>query len=137
MIRISIFIDTNILVSYFNKRDENHEKSEKLLKDIFEKKKYGDPITSDYVFDESVNVCILRTKSKELSIKFGDMIINSIPMLNVTIPIFQMSWALFKKVKMSFTDCTNIILVLTYGIKNIATFDKEFKRINNINVVDN
>ena len=137
MIRISIFIDTNILVSYFNKRDENHKKAEKLLEDIFEKKKYGDPITSDYVFDESVNICTLRTKSKELSIKLGDMIFNSIPMLNVTIPIFQMSWELFKKVKMSFTDCTNIILVLTYGIKNIATFDKEFKRINNINVVDN
>lgn len=136
VVKIAIFIDSNIFVSYFNKKDQNHEKAEKILKDIFEEKKYGEPITSDYVFDESVTVCLVRTKSMEAAIKLGDKILNSIFMLNVSIAVFKMAWELFKKIGMSFTDCTNIISVLIYGINNIATFDKKFKKIKNINVID-
>ncbi len=136
VVEIAIFIDTNVFISYFNERDQNHRKAKKIIEDIFDKDKYGEAITSDYVFDESVTVCLVKTKSKKTTVKLGEKIINSTYMLNVSAPVFQMSWDLFKKLKMSFTDCTNIILALTYGIKNMATFDKDFKKIDNLNVID-
>ncbi|MBL7169723.1 MAG: type II toxin-antitoxin system VapC family toxin [Candidatus Aenigmarchaeota archaeon] len=133
---MAIFMDTNILISYYNEDDENHEKAEKLIEDIFKKRKYGEIVTSDYVFNECMNVCIRRTKSKNKTIELGQMMFNSMTIFNVSIPIFKMSWELFKEIKMNFTDCTNIILVIWYGIENIATFDKQFKNVNNINVID-
>jgi len=49
-----------------------------------------------------------------------------------------MSWNIFKEQKnnkLSFTDCTNIAIMRINKIKNIATFDKDFKDIEGINVV--
>ena len=35
----------------------------------------------------------------------------------------------------SFTDCTTLALMEKENIKNIATFDKDFKKIKEINVI--
>lgn len=124
---ITIFVDSNIFVSYYNSRDVNHEKAKKIIEDIISGK-HGKAFASDYVFDESVTVCLIRTKSLETAKKLGEYMLKSeISLLKVTETIFRTAWQLFSP-KLSFTDCTNIAFLKTYGIDSIATFDKEFKK---------
>jgi predicted nucleic acid-binding protein len=122
-----IFIDTNAFVAYYNKRDVHHERSLVLIKRAMEGY-YGKVFTSDYIFDESVTVTLVRTKDIKRAIALGEYILNSeINLLNVDEKCFFESWNLFEKVKMSFTDCTCLLLMKLYGIGNIMTFDMGFR----------
>ena len=134
-----IFIDSNIFISYYNVDDQNNKLAIKIIKDI-EQKKYGEPITSDYIFDETMTVTLLRTKNKKRTIELGLYILKSnIKFLKVEKEIFKKAWNLFcnSNFKMSFTDFTNQAFLEKFDIKNIATFDREFKKIKNINIIDN
>lgn len=133
-----IFIDSNILVSYYNTKDQNHELAKNVIADI-EQNKYGSAIISDYVFDEIITVTLTRIKDKEIVIKLGMHILRSeIKILKVNKKIFQRSWQLFKEsnLKMSFTDFTNLAFLEIFDIKYLATFDREFKKIREINIID-
>ena len=111
----------------------NHEKAKKIIVDVISGK-YGKAFTSDYVFDEAVTVCLIRTKFLESAKKLGEYMIKSeISVLKVTETIFRLAWQLFSA-KLSFTDWTNISFLKAYRIDCIATFDKEFK--NHVKVVD-
>jgi len=122
-----IFIDTNVFVAYYNKRDIHHERSLELIKRAIEGY-YGKIFASDYVFDESVTVTLVRTKDIEKAIALGEYILNSeIELLSVGETCFFESWNLFKEIEMSFTDCTNLSLMKSYGIDKIMTFDMGFR----------
>lgn len=46
---------------------------------------------------------------------------------------FQETWNLFKKyTRLSFTDCSSIILAKAFGIKKIATFDAGFDAVQDL-----
>ena len=133
-----IFVDSNVFISYYNEDDINHNLAIKILKDI-EEFKYGNAIISDYVFDEIITVCLLRIKEKEKVIKLGLAILKSkIKIFKVNKDIFKKAWQLFQEynLKMSFTDFTNLAFLDLLGIDNIATFDKDFKKVKNVNVVN-
>ena len=137
MIAISVLIDSNVFIAYYNARDENHEKAKNIISDIISGK-YGKSFSSDYIFDESTTVCLMRTKSLEATKKLGEYLFNSeITLLRVTEIIFANAWKIFcGSGKMSFTDCTNVSFLKTYGISHLATFDKEFKK-QGMNIIDN
>ena len=59
-----------------------------------------------------------------------------IKFLKVTQSVFSDAWELFFDHKLSFTDCTNVSFLKLYRIEHVATFDKQFKKIKGINVVD-
>jgi len=133
---MTIFIDSNVFVAYYNTRDEQHEKATKLIEKImtFE---YGLPVTSDYVFDETITATFVRTKNKPIAIKLGNQIASSIKMLKINTTVFQDAWKIFKTTKntLSFTDCTNIAFLSIINDNKIATFDKEFENIEGIKVI--
>ena len=132
-----IFLDTSFLVAYSHEKDENHEKALELMKDIA-KGKYGKLCVSDYIFDETVTVVFARTKKLEEAVKIGEKLIDGTGILDIDDFLFDMSWDIFKNQKdseFSFTDCTTISAMIKIRIANIATFDKEFKKIKNINVI--
>ena len=133
-----IFIDTNVFISYYNEDDENHRISFKVIKDI-EEDKYGPAFISDYIFDEIMTVSLMKTKDKEKTIRFGLSILKSnIKMLKVNQEIFKRTWQLFheSKIKMSFTDFTNLVFLKKFNIEYLATFDKDFRRIRGIHIID-
>jgi predicted nucleic acid-binding protein len=132
-----IILDTSFIVAFYNTRDENHEKAVKLMEDIT-KGKYGNLYVTDYIFDESVTVIFIRLKSLSKTIKIGEVIRKSVEMLEVERRVFEDAWKLFKtqrKTVFSFTDCTTLSIMRKRNIKNIATFDKDFKEIKEINVI--
>lgn len=132
-----IFIDTSVLVAFIVGKDANHEKAVSLMQEIVSGK-HGPAITSEYVFDETVTVVLVRSKSMDSAVKTGDLIKESMPVLDVSSHTFEASWTKFKNQKntmFSFTDCTILELVESNHIDKLATFDKEFESVGSFKVV--
>ena|SRR3989344_7259028 len=131
-----ILIDTSVLCAYYNSRDVHHKRAVEIIEDVVSKK-YGKAIITDYIFDELVTVA-MRKIGKPLSIEIGGYLLNSeILIFKINNIVFDKSWKLFKEEQnFSFTDSTTVVFMETFSIKKIATFDKEFKKIKNIEVID-
>lgn len=136
---LTVFIDTGIFVAYFNKKDENHNRALVIMKEIAEGK-YRIAFTSDYVFDETVTVILLRTKDIRHAIRAGAFILgeikgipNFINLIRINSKLFNMTWESFKadkfKKRLSFTDYSSIITTKNYNIDSIASFDSDFDGI--------
>ncbi|MFH1587745.1 MAG: PIN domain-containing protein [Candidatus Diapherotrites archaeon] len=122
------FVDTCVLFAGFVKKDKYHKKAKKLLTELSESKKKI--FYSDYVLTETLTLTKKR-KGKTEANKLLDLLINSeLIMLKVEHKHLAMAIELFKKFdKLSFTDCTNIALMLDFGIKTLYSFDKDFDSI--------
>ena len=132
---MAILLDASVLCAYFNKKDVHHKKAITILTSIKENK-YGVETTTDYIVDEVLGV-LSRKKNRKKAIIAGDQIIRSVPITCMDDSFFAKAWFLFKKAKkLSFTDCTLLAVMKTYNIEYIATFDKSFKEIKGITVVD-
>lgn len=133
-----IFLDASFLVAYIVDKDTNHEKAVSLMEEIVNGK-HGPAITSEYVFDETVTVVLVRSKSLNSAVKTGDLIKESIPVLDVGSNVFEASWRRFRNqnnTKFSFTDCTILEIVESNHLDSLATFDKEFEGVGNFKVVN-
>ena len=131
-----VLLDASFIIAVDNERDIHHDKTQILWNKIAIGE-YGQYFISDYIFDEVAGVSLRKTY-KEKTISLCDRMIHDIPMINIDAHIFKESWKLFKETKtnLSFTDCTNIIILKLMNSKNIATFDKAFKEIKDINVIN-
>lgn len=132
-----IFLDTSFIVAFYNTRDENHQKAIELMRDII-KGKYGNLYITDYIFGESITVIFIRLKSLSKTVKIGELIKKSTEMLEIERSDFEGAWKSFKRQKetaFSFTDCTTLGMMERRNIKNIATFDEDFKKVKEVNVI--
>ena len=130
-----IIIDASVFVAYANKDDIHNKRAQEITRLIIAGR-YGRALTTDYIFDETISV-VLRKSNKINAVELGNYILNSeIHVAKIDSSIFEESWNLFKKFEnFSFTDCTTLAIMKTLGIKDIATFDKEFRKLEWINVV--
>ena len=132
-----ILLDTSFIVAFYNIRDENHLRAKNLMPDIINGK-YGYLYISDYIFDEVITVIFGRLKNLMKTIHIGEYLRKSTKLLEITGSNFEDAWKIFKKQKetdFSFTDCTSISLMKRMNIKNIATFNEDFLKIKEINVI--
>ena len=132
-----IFLDSSFLIAADISEDGHHLRSTEILNDIVQGK-YGTVFVSDYVFDEAVTYILSKTKNLDRSIRLGEAINSSWELLKLSEEEFNQAWEVFKKqnkTTLSFTDCTILVLMRKNKIRNIATFDKEFGKLNEINVV--
>ena len=119
-------------------KDENHEKALKIRDNIINGK-FGKIIISDYIFDETVTTTFYKTKNLDKAVLVGQALMNVAEILKVEEETLEKSWKIFmeqKETKFSFTDCTILALMKENGIKNLATFDKDFKKIKEINIIE-
>lgn len=133
-----IFIDADVFVAYAVEGDSNHEKAAKIVGRVMEGE-FGRVFTSDYVFDETVTVTLVRSKSLEKAATAGSIIRGSVEILKIDEAVFEDSWEIFRNQgnsRLSFTDCTSISLAKERGIEHVATFDKELKRSGLFDVVE-
>ncbi|MBI2076530.1 MAG: type II toxin-antitoxin system VapC family toxin [Candidatus Aenigmarchaeota archaeon] len=132
-----IFLDTSFLVSVEVETDQNHEKAIKVMDEIINGK-FGKPVISDYIFDETVTVTFGRSRELKKAVIVGTNLQNSVEILKVAEKNIEEAWNLFKNQKVtrfSFTDCTILSLMKKEGIRNIATFDGDFRTIKEINII--
>jgi len=130
-----IFIDANIFLAYVNENDVHHLKAVSIFQEI-ESEKYGPYFTSDYVFNEIVGVA-LRKLGKEKAVLLGEQVLKTIFLINVDDVMLRESWKIFTTTKshLSLVDCTNLALIRATGTEHLATFDKEFQNIKELNIV--
>lgn len=134
-----IILDTSFIVSYEVEDDINHSKAKEIYHKKIKEGEFGEAAITDYIFDETVSIIFYRTKSLVKAVEKGENLNQSTHMIEVDEPIHNDSWDLFKSQKttrLSFTDCTIISAMRLHGIDFVATFDKDFKKVDGINVID-
>ena len=131
-----IFLDSSFIVAYKIENDSHHGKAVKIINEIVEGK-HGEAVISDYIFDETITVVFRRSNMLSLAIEVGNELKDSIEIITVDNLSFENSWKIFNDQdnKFSFTDCTIIDLMKRKDIKDIATFDEDFKKVNGISVI--
>ncbi|MDV3278462.1 MAG: PIN domain-containing protein [Nitrososphaerales archaeon] len=132
-----IFLDSSFLVAFGVDGDANHSRSVEVMRDIVNSA-YGPPVISDYVFDETTTVTFLRTKELKKARVVGDAMLKAFRMLKVDDEVFRRAWQEFRSQKgtrYSFTDSTTVELMRQNNIRNIATFDREFRGYRELVVV--
>ena len=130
-----IFIDANIFLAYDNLNDVNHTRASKILKEI-ESGKFGDFFTSDYIFNEVVGVTF-RKKGKDRAVLLGEQILKSFLIINIDDHLLKEAWKIFSKTKLNLNlvDCTHIAAMKIINVELIATLDKEFMNMPEIQVI--
>ncbi len=131
-----IFLDANVLLAYDNESDVHHLKAVQLFQEIAAGV-FGEPLTSDYVFNEIVGITF-RKRGKTPAATMGERILNSIFILNIDDHLFKEAWQIFTKTNLTFNfvDCTNLVATRLAQAEYIATFDKEFKYVPGITIID-
>ncbi|MBI1935895.1 type II toxin-antitoxin system VapC family toxin [Candidatus Woesearchaeota archaeon] len=128
-------IDASVFCAYSNTRDVHHNNAVKVISDMLSDK-YGSPITTDYIFDETVTV-VKRKCNRHFANEIGNFLLNSeFLVARIDDFIFQKAWEICQEEDgLSFTDCASIAFMRAFGIRYIATFDKGFKNRNEIEVI--
>lgn len=124
-----IFLDSSFLVAFEVGDDTNHAKAAEVMRDIVNAA-YGPPVISDYVFDETATVTFVRSGDLQKARLVGEAMLKAFHMLKVDDVVFREAWRKFRSQKgtrYSFTDSTTIELMQRNNIRNIATFDSEFR----------
>ena len=132
-----IFLDSSLIVAYLNEADENHPKALKVVEDI-SNDKYGNSVITDYIFDEVVTVMLVKTKDLGRVASLGEKLLAVNLLLRIDEELFNSAWKIFKqqrKPSFSFTDCTTIATCRSNGISNFATFDEDFKKLDEFNMI--
>ena len=135
-----LFLDSNVIIAYKNKDDSNHARASDIFIDI-RNGKYGTLIISEFVFHEVVTILALRHNLRS-AVETGEILLNSKEVEIVKASdIFQQTWEIFKNqtktgTKLSFVDASNLACLRFLGFKQIATFDKDFRKYKDIKIID-
>ncbi len=133
----TILLDTSFVIAFDNEKDVHHKKAREIWNKI-ENIQYGQYFISDYIFDEIVAVSLRKSNDKKGTIVLCEKLIQSIPIINLDKHMFDEAWRIFKETKtnMNFTDCTNLVLLKLLGSDKIVTFDKAFKELDDVEVIE-
>lgn len=132
-----ILLDTSFLVAYFNRRDQNHKNARNIINDIVSKK-FGSIYLTDYIFNETVTVSLIKTKDLNKTTSIGDYLLKSLEMIWIDENLFSEGWKIFcnqRGTRLGFTDCTTIAAMRYNDIDIIATFDKDFTKVDGIKLI--
>jgi predicted nucleic acid-binding protein len=131
---MGIFLDTCFYYALISKNDLDHNKAHLLL-DELESKKYGKIYTSDYIVDEALTLASVRSHGNKKVIEqmgklfFGEEQIAQILPINSDWleEIYSLQMQLTTpELKISFTDCSNIVCCKKQRISAILSFDGHF-----------
>lgn len=132
-----IFLDSCIITAYKNADDINHKKAVEIFQRVSEGK-YGRGVISEFIFSEVTTVLALR-KNLEAAKDVGNILLDAkeIEIIKAS-NIFERAWEIFinqENTALSFVDASNLACMEERDIKRIATFDKDFLKINSVEVV--
>lgn len=120
-----LFVDTSAWFAFANRSDSAHEQVRRVIH-AFE----GRLITSNYVFDETVSLCLYRL-GHQVSRTVGSALLNPghVDMVRVTVEDERVAWRLFCErpdQRYSFTDCASFALMRRLGLDTALALDADF-----------
>lgn len=121
---MKLLLDSDFLIALYKKDDSNHEKSNKILEQIYNKENL---VLLELVVQESSTVISKRIGMKDTKIFYKSIL----KIANQVIPpedsLLKKSWEIFlKQTKKgtSFVDCANLAAIEKYKLDGIVSFDK-------------
>lgn len=134
------FLDSSFILALIIKTDENYENALELV-DIFNDECYINyNVLNEVLTLVGRKIDILAAKEVYYTLIDNFILLNeySIGEYNEnTFAIFETYVGSdSKKTKLSFTDSSIILAMNEFGIKNLVSFDKEFKRVEGINIIN-
>ena len=120
-----LFVDTSAWFAYANRKDPEHVRVSDLLRNF-----PGRLLTSNYVFDETVSLCLYRLGHRAARL-VGSVLMDpdEVDMVRVTIEDERAAWDLFcnrADQHYSFTDCTSFTLMRRLGLDTALALDGDF-----------
>ena len=120
-----LFVDTSAWFAYANRKDPKHSDVGEILRTF-----PGSLVTSNYVFDETVSLCLYRL-GHHAARMVGSVLRESdeVDMVRVTIEDEVAAWELFSNradQDYSFTDCTSFTLMRRLGLDTVLALGTDF-----------
>ncbi len=131
---MSVFVDTGVLYADHDSSAAKHDTAVSALKSVYSGH-FGQPITSDYVYDEALTLTLRRTGDFEAAKILGQRILGGgqfpevYSLEFVTESLFQDANDVFDTDDdqgLSFTDASTIALVKREDIDAVLSFDDDF-----------
>lgn len=122
-------MDASFLIALFNEDDEFQPKAKKIIRDLDKDTRF---LTSNIALAETVNFTFshLGPKIAEKFLKFFKK--SNIEEIFIPKEVFDSGYNLLFRQKskkgLNLFDCLHLATMKTLGIKNILTFDQEFKK---------
>lgn len=137
-----IFVDTSFILAYLLIKDSTHIRAIKLIndKDILN----NDLYISNYVINEVITLLGQKDNPKR-AIKVYKWLKDNFIILNESeicafndevMNTYEKFNKNYKSQKLGFVDCSIITLMKYYKLKNLISFDKEFEKISEINLIN-
>lgn len=131
---MSVLVDTGVFFAHHDTDAERHDDAVAALEKLLAGE-YGQPYTSDYVFDETVTLTRVRTDSFEAAETVADRILGNgtfpkvFELVHVAPDDLQASMETFRRYddqSLSFTDATTVHLCESRDIDAVLSFDDDF-----------
>ena len=127
---MAVFIDTGAFMAYRNEKDAYHGEAVNLLRRAL-KREFGTIFTTDYVYDETMTLVMVRTGNKNVAKDISDVMLSPrIEMMLIDDTVLNKARELFFRLfdkRISFTDATTMAVMQQEHIGKIITFDSHFK----------
>lgn len=132
---MKLFCDTSFFIAYYNASDQYHTRAVIRLKSVISS--IPTLVTTDYVFDETLTFLLKthaingykRAHRYDLDINIE----HKVSLIFTTELIFTKAREIFfrynKDKKWSFTDCVSFALMKDLDIKEVLSFDSNFKEM--------
>jgi len=131
---MKIFLDSSFLIALINDNDSLHKKALEYV----ELTEDNDCYISNLIINEVITV-IGNKLGLSVAISSYDLLTSVFNIINeYDLKDFNYNTMLFYetyKTKLSFTDSSILLIMEKKGISNLLSFDKEFKRVENINLI--
>lgn len=134
---MSVFIDTGVFFAQHDEDATRHTEAKRAMRTVLSGK-FGQPYTSDYVFDEAVTLTRKRAGNYEAARSIGRRILgldeypDGIELIHLSSDLFDEGFATLQRYhdhSLSFTDACTIALVKDHEMDAVLSFDDDFDGI--------
>lgn len=126
-----IFLDTSFILAFIDKEDTRHAEARGIMQEFLKDELY----ISDHVFAETVNIVFSRANHDRAKNLAEYLVKSEINLVQLNQPGFEGAYQVFSSEKISFTDASIKALMKNLGIEKLATFDSDFERFKDVEIV--
>jgi predicted nucleic acid-binding protein len=133
---MSVLVDTGVLYAAFDRAASRHDTAQGALRTVLTEASYGQVVTTEYVYDETVTLTAERTNSTQRAIELGRRLLSSDGEWGQAVEVRLVGRAVFEEAAdaferyddhgLSFTDATTTAFAERERVDGVLSFDDDF-----------